>query len=142
MSVGRSLFAATLAAMFALTVSPASSQTLRYANQGDLKSLDPYSLNESTTHAHLGHVYQGLTARDKDLKIIPALAESWETPEPTRWRFHLRKGVKFHNGDPFTADDVVFSAQRVRAVGSNLLSRVDPDVKVIKVDDHTVDFVL
>ena len=100
MSVGRSLFAATLAGTFALTVSSASSQTLRYANQGDLKSLDPYSLNESTTHAHLGHVYQGLTARDKDLKIIPALAESWETPEPTRWRFHLRKGVKFHNGDP------------------------------------------
>ena len=93
---------------------PASAQTLRYANQGDLKSLDPYTLNESTTHAHLGHVFEGLVARDKDLKIIPALAESWETPEPTRWRFHLRKGVKFQNGDPFTADDVVFSADRVR----------------------------
>ena len=93
-------------------MAPASAQTLRYANQGDLKSLDPYTLNESTTHAHLGHVYEGLIARDKDLKIIPALAESWETPEPTRWRFHLRKGVKFQNGDPFTADDVVFSADR------------------------------
>ena len=58
---------------------------------------------------------EGLVARDKDLKIIPALAESWETPEPTRWRFHLRKGVKFQNGDPFTADDVVFSAERVRS---------------------------
>src|ERR1044072_8679972 len=52
MSVGRSLFAATLAGALALSVSPALSQTLRYANQGDLKSLDPYSLNESTTHAH------------------------------------------------------------------------------------------
>ena len=124
MSVGRTLFAATLAGMLALTVSPASSQTLRYANQGDLKSLDPYSLNEFTTHAHLGHVYQGLTARDKDLKIIPALAESWETPEPTRWRFHLRKGVKFHNGDPFTADDVLFSADRVRNKSSNMQTRL------------------
>ncbi|MGY4446249.1 ABC-type transport system substrate-binding protein [Bradyrhizobium sp. i1.3.1] len=123
MSVGRTLFAATLAGTLALAVSPASSQTLRYANQGDLKSLDPYTLNESTTHAHLGHVYQGLTARDKDLKIIPALAESWETPEPTRWRFHLRKGVKFHNGDPFTADDVLFSADRVRKKGSNMQTR-------------------
>src|SRR6476620_4972899 len=139
MSVGRTLFAATLASMLALAVSPASSQTLRYANQGDLKSLDPYSLNESTTHAHLGHVYQGLTARDKDLKIIPALAESWETPEPTRWRFHLRKGVKFHNGDPFTADDVIFSAERVRAKGSNFQSNVPADAKFIKVDDYTVD---
>jgi len=142
MSVSRSLFAATLAGTLALTVAPASSQTLRYANQGDLKSLDPYSLNESTTHAHLGHVYQGLTARDKDLKIIPALAESWETPEPTRWRFHLRKGVKFHNGDPFTADDVVFSADRVRNKNSNMQTRLAPDVKVVKVDDFTVDFVL
>ncbi|AJA64679.1 MULTISPECIES: ABC transporter substrate-binding protein [Bradyrhizobium] len=142
MSVGRSLFAATLAGALALAVSPASSQTLRYANQGELKSLDPYTLNESTTHAHLGHVYEGLVTRDKDLKIIPALAESWETPEPTRWRFHLRKGVKFHNGDPFTADDVVFSAERVRAKGSNLLSRIPADAKVVKVDDYTVDFIL
>src|SRR6195952_1783204 len=138
MSVGRSLFAATLA----LTMSPASSQTLRYANQGELKSLDPYTLNESTTSAHLGHVYEGLTARGKDLKIIPALAESWETPEPTRWRFHLRKNVKFQNGDPFTADDVVFSADRVRAKGSNLQTRIAIDTKVVKVDDYTVDFIL
>src|SRR6266567_5496310 len=142
MSVGRSLFAATLAGMLALAISPASSQTLRYANQGELKSLDPYTLNESTTSAHLGHVYEGLVARDKNLKIIPALAESWETPEPTRWRFHLRKGVKFQNGDPFTADDVVFSADRVRKKGSNLQTRIAADVKVVKVDDNTVDFIL
>src|SRR6202000_228769 len=140
MSVRQTLCGAIAAAAFAM--SPASGQTLRYANQGELKSLDPYTLNESTTHAPLGQIYEGLTTRDKDLKIIPALAESWETPEPTRWRFHLRHGVKFQNGDPFTADDVLFSAERVRAKGSNLLSRIDPDVKVIKVDDYTVDFVL
>ncbi len=142
MSVRQSLFAAISACFVALACLPASAQTLRYANQGDLKSLDPYTLNESTTHAHLGHVYEGLTARDKDLKIIPALAESWETPEPTRWRFHLRKGVKFQNGDPFTADDVVFSADRVRKKGSNLQTRIAADVKVVKVDDNTVDFIL
>jgi peptide/nickel transport system substrate-binding protein len=140
MSMRQTLCGAIAAAAF--TMSPASAQTLRYANQGDLKSLDPYTLNETTTHAHLGQVYEGLTTRDKDLKIIPALAESWEIPEPTRWRFHLRHGVKFQNGDPFTADDVVFSADRVRAKGSNLQSRIDSDVKVVKVDDYTVDFVL
>ena len=142
MSVRHALRAATILSALAFATLPASAQTLRYANQGDLKSLDPYTLNESTTHAHLGHVYEGLIARDKDLKIIPALAESWETPEPTRWRFHLRKGVKFHNGDPFTADDVVFSADRVRATGSNLQTRIAKDAKVVKVDDHTVDFIL
>jgi peptide/nickel transport system substrate-binding protein len=142
MSVRQSLFAATITSIVALAMSPASSQTLRYANQGELKSLDPYTLNESTTHAHLGHIYEGLVERDKDLKIIPALAESWEMPEPSRWRFHLRKGVKFHNGDPFTAEDVVFSADRVRANGSNLLTRIPADAKVVKVDDYTVDFIL
>src|SRR5436190_2782063 len=142
MSVRRTLLVATIASIAALVLSPASAQTIRYANQGELKSLDPYTLNESTTHAHLGNVYEGLIARDKDLNIIPALAERWETPEPTRWRFHLRKGVKFQNGDPFTADDVVFSADRVRAKGSNLQAYIAADTKVVKVDDHTVDFVL
>jgi peptide/nickel transport system substrate-binding protein len=142
MLIRQTLFAVATVVVTAFAQSPASGQTLRYANQGDLKSLDPYTLNESTTHAHLGQIYEGLIARDKDLKIVPALAESWETPEPTRWRFHLRHGVKFQNGDPFTADDVVFSADRVRAKGSNLLTYVEADVKVVKVDEYTVDFVL
>jgi peptide/nickel transport system substrate-binding protein len=142
MSVRQSLLAATFAAMVAFAVSPASSQVLRYANQGELKSLDPYTLKETTTTAHQGHVYEALVARDKDLKTVPALAESWETLDPTHWRFHLRKGVKFHNGDPFTADDVLFSADRVRAPGSNFLSNVPADAKFVKVDDYTVDVIL
>src|SRR3954466_4465806 len=142
MSLRQNFFAAATVATLAWAVVPASAQTVRYANQGELKSLDPYTLNESTTHGHLGNVYEGLIGRDKDLKIIPVLAESWETPEPTRWRFHLRKGVKFQNGDPFTADDVVFSADRVRAAGSNLQTRIPKDTKVVKVDDYTVDFIL
>src|SRR6476620_2693304 len=138
----QSLLVAVTASILAWATVPASAQTLRYANQGDLKSLDPYTLNETTTHSHLGHVFEGLVARDRDLKIIPALAESWEIPEPTRWRFHLRKGVKFQNGDPFTADDVVFSAERVQKKGSNLQTRIPSGTKVVKVDDYTVDFIL
>src|SRR5690349_10815916 len=139
MSVRQTLLTAATLTIAAVAISPASAQTLRYANQGDLKSLDPYTLKETTTIAHHAHVYEGLVTRDKDLKIAPALAESWETPEPTRWRFHLRKGVKFHNGDPFTADDVIFSAERVRAKGSNFLTNVPSDAKFIKIDDYTVD---
>jgi peptide/nickel transport system substrate-binding protein len=140
MPVRQTLLAITTVSLFAFA--PATAQTLRYANQGDLKSLDPYTLRESTTIAHHGHVYEGLTARDKDLKIVPGLAESWETAEPTRWRFHLRKGVKFQNGDDFTADDVLFSADRVRAKGSDFTALVPVDTKVVKVDDYTVDFIL
>src|ERR1700755_3631063 len=139
MSVRQALRAATILSAIAFAMTPASAQTLRYANQGDLKSLDPYTLKETTTIAHHGHIYEGLVTRDKDLKIVPALAESWETPEPTRWRFHLRKGVKFHNGDAFTADDVIFSADRVRAKGSNFLTNVAADAKFVKIDDYTVD---
>jgi peptide/nickel transport system substrate-binding protein len=142
MSARRNLFAAITTCFAALSCLPASAQTLRYANQGELKSLDPYTLKETTTIAHHGHVYEGLVARDKELKIVPALAESWETVSPTKWRFHLRKGVKFHNGDPFTADDVLFSAERVRAKGSNFLSNVPADAKFSKVDDYTVDVTL
>jgi len=123
MSVRQTLLAATTVSIVAFAFVPASAQTLRYANQGDLKSLDPYTLRETTTIAHHAHIYEGLVTRDRELKVIPALAESWETPEPTRWRFHLRKNVKFHNGDPFTADDVIFSADRVRAKGSKLHDR-------------------
>jgi len=142
MSVRYTLLAAAVASIVALSLAPASSQTLRYANQGELKSLDPYTLKETTTIAHHAHVYEGLVTRDKELKIAPALAESWETLTPTHWRFHLRHNVKFHNGDPFTADDVIFSAQRVRANGSNFLSNVPPDAKFVKVDDYTVDVML
>ncbi|KAB2910901.1 MAG: ABC transporter substrate-binding protein [Hyphomicrobiaceae bacterium] len=122
--------------------SAASSATFRFAFQGGLNSLDPYSLNETFTLGVLGNVVEGLVKRDKDLKIVPALAERWEVVEPTRWRFHLRKGVKFHDGSPFTADDVVFSAERARAPGSHVKNRIPADAKVVKVDDHTVDFIL
>src|SRR6202795_535450 len=139
MSVRQSLLAATLVSILAFAVAPASAQTLRYANQGDLKSLDPYTLKETTTIAHHGHVYLGLVARDQRLKIIPSHAESWATPEPTRWRFHLRKDVKCLSGDPFAAYDVLFSAERVRAKGSNFLTNVPADAKFVKIDDYTID---
>jgi peptide/nickel transport system substrate-binding protein len=123
-------------------VPSAEPKTLRVAMQGGLNSLDPYTLNESVTLGVLGNVMEGLIRRDKDLKIIPGLAERWEVLEPTRWRFYLRRGVTFHDGSPFTADDVIFSAERARSPGSQLKTRIPANARVEKVDDHTVDFVL
>jgi peptide/nickel transport system substrate-binding protein len=120
----------------------ASAKTLRFAFQGELKAVDPYAINESFSLSVNGAVYEGLIRRGQDMKIEPCLATSWETLDPLHWRFHLRKGVKFQNGDPFTADDVLFSADRVRKKGSNLQTRIAPDTKVVKVDDYTVDFLL
>ena len=138
----RTLAAATSLA-FALGMAPAqAANVFRFAFQGDIKSLDPYSLKESFTIGMHAAVYDALITRDKDLNLAPGLAESWETPEPTRWRFHLRKNVKFHDGSPFTADDVLFSADRVRASGSSFTTNIPSDAKFVKVDDHTVDMVL
>jgi peptide/nickel transport system substrate-binding protein len=58
-------------------IAPASAATFKFAFQGDLKSLDPYSLNEGFTLGVLGNVYEGLTKRGKKLEIIPGLAERW-----------------------------------------------------------------
>src|SRR5262249_41038630 len=102
MNIKTALF--TLAIAMLPTTGPADAATFRFGFQGDLKSLDPYSLNETFTLGVLGNVYEGLTKRGPKLEIIPGLAERWEVLEPTRWRFHLRKGVKFHNGEDFTAD--------------------------------------
>jgi peptide/nickel transport system substrate-binding protein len=130
-------------ATFAFAALPAqAANVFRFAFQGDLKSLDPYSLKESFTEGMHAAAYESLITLDKNLKFAPQLAESWETPEPTRWRFHLRKNVKFHDGSPFTADDVLFSAQRVRASGSNFTTNVPADAEFVKVDDYTVDMVL
>ena len=140
MSIRKILLAAAAATLLA---APASAATFRYAFQGDLNALDPYTLNETFTLGALGNVMEGLTKRDKDLKIIPGLAERWETSDDgRRWRFYLRRNVKYHDGSPFTADDVIFSAERAQAEGSQVKSRLPDKFKIEKVDDHTVDFVM
>ena len=142
MRTRQTLLAAAAAALLCGTAVPASAKTFRFAFQGNYQTLDPYTLNETFTLGLHAATYEALTRRDKDLKIIPGLAEKWETVDPLKWRFHLRKDVKFHNGNPFTADDVIFSANRVRANGSDLKTRIPADAEFVKVDDHTVDVVL
>ncbi len=130
------------ALLVAGTASAVQAETLKFAFQGSLSNLDPYGLNETFTLSSLGNTYEGLTRRGEDLAIEPALAERWEIIEPNRWRFYLRKGVKFHNGNDFTAEDVAFSVERVHSEGSDLANYVPADAKVEIVDDYTVDFVL
>ncbi|MBT9442115.1 MAG: ABC transporter substrate-binding protein, partial [Acidovorax sp.] len=100
----------------------AQAQTIRIANQGDSLSMDPHSLNESLQLSVTGNVYEPLVGRNKDLSLAPALATSWKQTSPTVWRFELRKGVQFHDGTPFTADDVVFSFGRTQVEGSDMKS--------------------
>ncbi|HLM68638.1 MAG TPA: ABC transporter substrate-binding protein [Longimicrobium sp.] len=131
---------ALAAALLCGTALSAQAQTLRWANDGDVNSMDPYTRNETLLLAFNSHIYEPLVRKDRQGNPEAALAERWEKPSPTLWRFHLRRGVKFTDGTPFTADDVVFSVQRVRAQGSNLNAVVATVKEVRKVDDHTVEF--
>jgi peptide/nickel transport system substrate-binding protein len=117
----------------------AQAQTARIANQGDALSMDPHSLNESLQLSVTGNVYEALVGRNKDLSLAPALATSWRQTSPTVWRFELRKGVQFHDGKPFTADDVVFSFARTQVDGSDMKSYTNDVKEVRKINDHAVE---
>ncbi len=117
----------------------AQGKTLKWGAAREIASLDPYSFGETFTLAVLNHVYEGLVRYTGDLKIEPALAESWETVSPTVWRFKLRPGVKFHNGNAFTADDVVASLARVTHETSPLKGNLPAYKSSRKIDDLTVE---
>ena len=135
------LLASTLAAGLMPFAAPADAATFRWANDGDANSMDPYTRQETFLLTFTQNIYDPLVRRDKNLKVEPALAESWEQPDPLTWRFHLRRGVKFHGGEPFTADDVVFSYQRVTGPGSQLNANLATVKEIKKIDDFTVDFI-
>ena len=122
-----------------VSMGAASAQTIRIGNQGDALSMDPHSLNESLQLSVTGNVYEPLVGRDKNLNLVPALASSWKQSSPTVWRFELRKNVKFHDGTPFTADDVLFSFARAAGDGSDMRSYTNDVKEVRKVGDHVVE---
>jgi peptide/nickel transport system substrate-binding protein len=127
------------AVTLALACGIAQAVTLRAANQGDSTSMDPHSLNESLQLSFTGNIYEPLVGRDKKLGLVPALATKWTASAPSVWRFELRKGVKFHGGEPFTADDVVFSFKRAAGDGSDMRGYTSAIKEVRKVDDFTVE---
>ncbi len=139
MKIKALLLAAAVAATVAL---PAQAQTLRWAAQNDILTMDPHSQNHATTNAILMHAYEGLTRYNAKYEIEPALATKWTFVSPTQVRFELRKGVKFHDGTPFTADDVVFAFGRIKQPQGTMQIYVTGINEVRKIDDHTVDIIL
>ena len=137
----RALIAATLAVALGLAALSADAVTLRWAGRGDMQTTDPHSQNEGLTNNINSLIYEYLVNRDKQLGLAPALAESWTQVNPTTWRFKLRTGVKFHDGTPFTADDVVFSYERAKADSSQLRAYANAAGTPRKIDDLTVEFV-
>jgi peptide/nickel transport system substrate-binding protein len=133
------LVAAAVTAAFA---APLQAATLRWAAQSDILTLDPHSQNHATTNAILMHAYEGLTRYSDKYQVEPALATKWTYLSPTQVRFELRKGVKFHDGSAFTADDVLFSFDRIRQPQGTMQIYVAGIKEIKKVDSHTVDVIL
>ena len=124
----------------ALLCTPAvQAETLRWARSTDASTLDPHALNNGPNHNLLHQIYEPLIIRTADGKLVPTLATSWAlTNDPNVWEFKLRKGVKFHDGSLFTADDVLFSLQRARAPTSDMRSLLVSITDVVKIDPFTV----
>ena len=110
--------------------------TVIVAQGADAKTLDPAASNDVPSHRVTLQIYDNLVARE-GTKLVPGLAESWTQVDPLTLDLKIRKGVKFHNGDPLTVNDVVFSLIKVKNDPSMMSFFVDVD-KVEAIDDETV----
>ena len=115
-------------------------QTLRWSGQGDPQTMDPHAQNEGLTNSMNQQVYERLVGRDRKLNFVPGLATGWPQTAPLVWRFKLRPGVKFHDGAPFNADDVVFSVRRATEPTSQVSVYANALGEAVKVDELTVEF--
>ena len=115
---------------------------LRIASAFDAQTMDPHAI-ALLYHSRVStQLYEGLVNRNEQYKLEPALALSWQMVSPTAWRFSLRPGVLFHDGTPFTADDVVFSLQRAIAPPSQRSFQLAGISAVKKLDALTVEIQL
>jgi peptide/nickel transport system substrate-binding protein len=133
--------AAALTAVIIGVSNQANAKTFRYATTGDILGLDPHANNEGPTNTMKGNLYGRLIHRKPDLTLVPDLATEWNRTDDTTWRFTLRRGVAFHNGNPFNADDVVYSFKRQTQEASEMSFALASVAEVRKVDDYTIEMV-
>lgn len=136
--LGAAVFCGVLS--FGAAFAARDADTLVAANAVDVKTLDPIYTGDAGSSNTFLQIYDHLIFQDKDGKLSPRLAESWEQPDPMTYVLHLRKGVKFHNGMPFTAVDAKFTIDRgmssLTATGSNVLLKDIDNVEIV--DDYTI----
>ncbi len=119
-----------LIAVIALSGEALAENVVRWSSQGDAITLDPHGENEGLTLAIQSQFYEPLIERDPSLGLEPMLATSWELTEPTVWEFEIRQGVTFHDGRPFTVDDVIFSFNRAMNDVSDMKTIIQSIVRV------------
>ncbi|QDO89505.1 hypothetical protein FNH13_15155 [Ornithinimicrobium ciconiae] len=122
------------------TAPAASSSQLVIAQSSDILTMDPHMHRNRPTQNVIHTVFESLVNQDTDLKPVPELATEWEQVDDLTWRFHLREGVTFHNGEAFDAEDVKFSIERIldpeqASPRASMLAVID---SVEVEDEHTV----
>src|SRR5690554_6297886 len=120
----------------------ASAETLIVAQGADPVTLDPHGQNDQPSARVRVQIYETLVNHGPSLEIIPGLAKSWEQLDEVTWEFKLQENVKFHNGDGFTAADVKYSFDRIKALPSPAAFLIDAVKEVVVVDPYTVQIVL
>jgi peptide/nickel transport system substrate-binding protein len=129
-----------LAAAGVLLAQTALAQDLRIGISSEPSSMDPHYHNLTPNNSLSRHVFEPLVFQDRKQALEPGLAESWRAINETTWEFKLRKGVKFFDGSPFTADDVLATMKRVPNVPRSPSSFASfiAGATFEKVDDHTI----
>ncbi|WP_203075528.1 ABC transporter substrate-binding protein [Falsiroseomonas ponticola] len=133
----------TIAAALLLAMAGAQAQTLRMGVGAQITSADPHFHNISPNNAFASMVFDNLLETDAQARLVPMLAESWRSVAPDVWEFRLRRGVRFHNGNDFTAEDVAFTLERIPQVlnspGSfRTYTQAIRGVEIV--DSHTIRF--
>jgi peptide/nickel transport system substrate-binding protein len=135
--------AAQPTAAAAAAKAPADKRNLVVVTSADVTNFDPH-MSTSVNNIFVSfQIFDSLTTRDPDLKLVPQLATEWKTVNDTTWEFKLRPNVKFHNGDPLTSADVKFSIERTydpeaKTLVSTVFTTID---KIETPDDLTVRFI-
>lgn len=131
-----------LSAILALGGTAVQAKTFKWTSASDIPTWDIHSQNNALANGIHASVYESLVYyNSKTFKPEAMLAESWTQISPTQLRVNLRKGVKFHDGSAFTADDAVFSLERAMARTSNFGIYAQGITKVNKVNEHTIDII-
>jgi peptide/nickel transport system substrate-binding protein len=136
------LLACTLAGFAPAALAQAQPATLKIGLSSEPTSMDPHYHQATPNDAMTSHMFETLVGQDAKMNLIPRLATAWKPVDDTTWEFTLRDGVKFSNGQPFTAQDVIFTFCRVmnneQAIGGSYPAIVQKFADVQARGDHTL----